>query len=150
MYTASCSFYWSGITASKRFRIQGFGQLTYKTALLIGMFQALSLVPGTSRSGATILGAMLLGCSRYVAAEYSFFLAVPVMAGASLLKMVKFGWVLQPYELTVLLVGMLTAFVVLVLAIHFLMGYIKKHDFTVFGWYRIALGLLVILYFSLA
>lgn len=135
---------------SKRFRIQGFGQLSYKTALLIGMFQALSLVPGTSRSGATILGAMLLGCSRYVAAEYSFFLAVPVMAGASLLKMVKFGWVLQPYELTVLLVGMLTAFVVSVLAIRFLMGYIKKHDFTVFGWYRIVLGLLVILYFSLA
>ena len=107
------------------------------------MFQVLALIPGTSRSGATILGGILIGTSREVAAEYTFFLAVPVMFGASLLKIVKFG-AISGTELGVLLVGMA---VVSILAIRFLMGYIRKHDFTAFGWYRIGLGLLVLLYF---
>ena len=115
-------------------------------ALLIGVFQVLALIPGTSRSGATILGGILIGTSREVAAEYTFFLAVPVMFGASLLKIVKFG-AISGTELGVLLVGMAVAFGVSILAIRFLMGYIRKHDFTAFGWYRIGLGLLVLLYF---
>mgnify|MGYP001033025279 FL=1 len=110
------------------------------------MFQVLALIPGTSRSGATILGGILIGTSREVAAEYTFFLAVPVMFGASLLKIVKFGTI-SGTELGVLLVGMAVAFGVSILAIRFLMGYIRKHDFTAFGWYRIGLGLLVLLYF---
>jgi undecaprenyl-diphosphatase len=112
------------------------------------MFQVLSLIPGTSRSGATILGALILGCSRYIGAEFSFFMAIPVMFGASLLKLVKFGFVLTGTEITLLLVGMVSAFVVSMLSIKFLMAYVKKHDFKVFGWYRIILGLVVIIYFT--
>lgn len=124
--------------------------LTYRAAIIIGLFQLIAAVfPGTSRSGATILGALLIGVSRTVAAEYTFFLAVPVMFGASALKLVKFGFDYSSGEAAVLLVGMISAFVVSVLAIKFLMGYIKKHDFTAFGWYRIALGAAVILYFML-
>ena len=121
-------------------------QITYRDALLIGVFQVLALIPGTSRSGATILGGILIGTSREVAAEYTFFLAVPEKFGASLLKIVKFG-AISGSELGVLLVGMAVAFGVSILAIRFLMGYIRKHDFTAFGWYRIGLGLLVLLYF---
>ncbi len=124
--------------------------LSYKTAALIGVFQILALIPGTSRSGATIVGAMLIGCSRFVAAEFTFFLAIPVMFGASLLKLVKFGLAFSASELMILAVGMVTAFVVSVLAIKFLMGYIKKNDFKAFGYYRIVLGVLVLGYFALA
>ncbi len=123
--------------------------LSYKTAALIGVFQILALIPGTSRSGATIVGAMLIGCSRFVAAEFTFFLAIPVMFGASLLKLVKFGLAFSASELMILVVGMVTAFVVSVLAIKFLMGYIKKNDFKAFGYYRIVLGVLVLMYFAL-
>lgn len=128
-------------------QITELSQLTYKTAALIGVFQVLALIPGTSRSGATILGAMLLGASRFVAAEFSFFLAVPVMFGASLLKLLKFKFAFEGGELAILVVGMVVAFAVSVLAIKFLMGYIKKHDFKAFGWYRIILGVLVAVYF---
>ena len=121
--------------------------LTFRTAFLIGIFQVLSLIPGTSRSGSTIIGGILLGTSRTVAAEFTFFLAIPVMFGASLLKLVKFGLHFTGAEALILLVGMLTAFLVSILAIKFLMGYIKKHDFKVFGWYRIVLGVLVFGYF---
>lgn len=122
-------------------------EITYKTALLIGLFQLLSMIPGTSRSGSTILGAIILGTSRYVAAEFSFFLAIPAMLGYSLLKMIKFGFDFSSNEILTLVLGMLTAFVVSVFAIKFLMGYVKKHDFKVFGYYRIVLGILVVLYF---
>ena len=128
-------------------------ELTYKTAFLIGVFQVLSLIPGTSRSGATIIGGLLLGVSRYVAAEFTFFLAIPVMFGASALKLLKFflvGAGISAMEIGLLLVGCLVAFVVSVIAIKFLMGYIKKNDFKVFGYYRIVLGILVLLYFGLA
>lgn len=121
--------------------------LTYKTALMIGLFQVLALIPGTSRSGATIIGAILIGTSRFVAAEFTFFLAIPVMVGASLLKLLKFGLVFTGSELAILLVGMFVAFIVSVLAIKFLMGYIKKHDFKAFGYYRIILGIIVLAYF---
>lgn len=121
--------------------------LTYQMALVIGVFQVLSLIPGTSRSGATILGGILIGCSRTVAAEFSFFLGIPVMFGASLLKIVKFGFHFTGTELTVLLVGMIVSFVVSVLAIKFLLQYIKNHDFKAFGVYRIVLGVLVVAYF---
>ena len=125
-------------------------QITFQTAFMIGVFQLLAAVfPGTSRSGATIVGALLIGVSRTVAAEFTFFLAIPVMLGASLLKIVKFGFGFTGAELTVLLVGMVSAFVVSVVVIRFLMGYIKKHDFKVFGWYRIILGAAVLLYFTL-
>ena len=127
--------------------VQSFNDLTYKTAFLIGLFQVLSLIPGTSRSGATILGAIILGTSRYVAAEFSFFLSIPVMFGASALKLAKFGLVFTGMEMAILLTGMIVAFVVSVFAIKFLLGYIKNNDFKAFGWYRIALGLLVIGYF---
>ncbi len=130
-------------------RIRKFNELTYRTALLIGIFQILSIIPGTSRSGSTILGAILLGTSRLVAAEYSFFLSIPVMFGASFLKIVKFGFHFTGQELAVLAVGMLTAFIVSVLAIRFLMGFIKNNDFKAFGWYRIALGAVVLVYFLL-
>lgn len=125
------------------------GELTFKIAFFIGVFQVLSLIPGTSRSGSTIIGGILLGASRTVAAEFTFFLAIPVMFGASLLKLVKFGFHFTGAEAGILLLGMLTAFLVSVLAIKFLMGYIKKHDFKVFGWYRIALGFIVLAYFLL-
>jgi len=121
--------------------------LTYKTAFLIGVFQVLSLIPGTSRSGATILGAILLGTSRFVAAEFSFFLSIPVMFGASALKLVKFGFDFTQSEVIILIVGMTTAFLVSIIAIKFLLSYIKKNDFKVFGWYRIILGFIVIIYF---
>ena len=117
---------------------------------LMEEFQVLALTPGPSRSGATVLGAMLLGTSRYIAAEFSFFLAIPVMFGASLLKLVKFGFSFTSMELAVLGVGMVSAFVVSILAIKFLMGYIKKNDFKSFGYYRIVLGILVLAYFMLA
>ena len=119
--------------------------ITYRTALLIGLFQVLSIIPGTSRSGATIVGALLIGVSRVAAAEFTFFLAVPVMFGLSAIKILKFGFSFTGEELLVLGIGTVVAFAVFVLVIKFLMGYIKKHDFKVFGWYRIALGLLVIL-----
>ena len=128
-------------------RVKSFKQLSYPMAVFIGVFQVLALIPGTSRSGATILGATLLGTSRYIAAEFSFFLAIPVMFGASLLKLVKFGFHFTGTEVAILIVGMVTAFVVSVLAIKFLMGYIKKNDFKAFGYYRIVLGALVIVYF---
>jgi undecaprenyl-diphosphatase len=137
------------LNKGKTAKITRFSELSYQTAFLIGMFQVLSLIPGTSRSGATILGAILLGSSRYIAAEYSFFLSIPVMFGASALKLVKFGFDFTGAEITILLTGMLVAFVVSVFAIRFLMGYIKKNDFKVFGWYRIVLGALVVGYFVL-
>ena len=124
-------------------------EITWKTALFIGIFQVLSLIPGTSRSGATIIGGILVGASRTVAAEYTFFLAIPVMFGASLLKIVKFGMNFTSWEVVILLVGMVVSFVVSILAIKFLMRYIKKHNFKVFGWYRIVLGIIVILFFTI-
>ncbi|WP_442600579.1 undecaprenyl-diphosphate phosphatase [Paenibacillus sp. KN14-4R] len=129
--------------------VNHFTQLTYKMAFLIGIFQVLALIPGTSRSGATIIGAILIGTSRVVAAESTFFLAIPVMFGASLLKLLKFGFNFTGEELAILLTGMIVSFVVSILAIKFLMGYIKKHDFKAFGYYRIVLGILVLLYFLL-
>ncbi len=129
-------------------KITELNQITYQTAFLIGVFQLLAAVfPGTSRSGATIVGALLIGVSRTVAAEFTFFLAIPVMLGASLLKVLKFEGPITSAETVILLVGMIVAFVVSVLVIRFLMGYIKKHDFKVFGWYRIVLGAAVLLYF---
>lgn len=128
-------------------RIEG---LTYKTAFLIGCVQVLSLIPGTSRSGVTIIGAILLGCSRTVAAEFTFFLAIPVMFGASGLKLVKYlleGTVLSGVQIAVMIVGMIVAYLVSIVSIRFLMDYVKKHDFKIFGWYRIALGILVLVYF---
>ena len=130
-------------------KIHSIADITWKTALLIGIFQVLALIPGTSRSGATIIGGILLGASRTVAAEYTFFLAIPVMFGASLLKIVKFGFDFTSWELTILGVGTVVSFVVSILAIKFLMGYIKKHDFTAFGWYRIVLGIIVMLFFTI-
>ena len=132
----------------KRARVNTLKGITLQTALLIGVFQLIAAIfPGTSRSGATIVGALLLGVSRTVAAEFTFFLAIPVMFGASLLKIVKFGLVFTAQEMTILAVGMIVAFLVSVFIIRFLMGYIKKHDFKVFGWYRIVLGLIVLGYF---
>jgi len=132
-------------------KITELGQITYQTALMIGVFQLLAAVfPGTSRSGATIVGALLIGVSRTVAAEFTFFLAIPVMLGASLLKVLKFGFSFTGEEAVILAVGMIVAFAVSVLVIRFLMGYIKKHDFKVFGWYRIALGAAVLAWFALA
>ncbi len=132
-------------------KINSINDISYKTAVIIGIFQLIAAVfPGTSRSGATIVGALLIGVSRSVAAEYTFFLAVPVMFGASALKLVKFGFDFTSQELVILFVGLVSAFVVSILAIKFLMSYIKKHDFTAFGWYRIVLGAAVILYFALA
>lgn len=129
--------------------VNDLSQITYKFALMVGIFQLLALVPGTSRSGATIVGAILIGASRYVASEFTFFLAIPVMLGASLLKIVKFGLVFTASEAIVLGTGTLVAFFVSILAIKFLMGYIKKNDFKVFGWYRIILGIIVLAYFFL-
>lgn len=132
-------------------KITELGAITYRTALMIGIFQLLAAVfPGTSRSGATIVGALLIGVSRTVAAEFTFFLAIPVMLGASLLKLLKFGFSFTGEEIVILVVGMAVAFAVSVAVIRFLMGYIKKHDFKIFGWYRIVLGALVLLYFAVA
>lgn len=133
-------------------KVTELNDLTYQTALIIGMFQVLSLVPGTSRSGATIVGALLIGVSRYVATEFTFFLAIPVMFGASGLKIVKFladGGGFTGTEAALLIVGCAVAFVISILAIKFLMGYIKKNDFKVFGYYRIILGILVLGYFAI-
>ncbi len=135
---------------SKDSKVNSLADITYKTALLIGLFQLIAAVfPGTSRSGATIVGALLIGVSRTVAAEYTFFLAIPVMFGASLLKIVKFGFAFTTLELVLLLIGTAVSFVVSMFVLRFLMGYIKKHDFKVFGWYRIVLGLVVLAYFGL-
>lgn len=128
----------------KEFKINDIGSITFKTAALIGIFQVLALIPGTSRSGATIVGAMIIGVGRTAAAEFTFYLAIPVMFGASLLKLIKFGFAFTAAEAAALILGMVVAFVVSIIAIMFLMGYIKKHDFTVFGWYRIILGILVL------
>lgn len=134
----------------KKAKITALTQVTYQTALFIGLFQLIAAVfPGTSRSGATILGALLIGVSRTVAAEFTFFLAIPVMFGASLLKLLKFGFDFTITEAAVLAAGMLTAFLVSVLVIRFLMDYIKKHDFKAFGWYRIILGVVVMGYYFL-
>ena len=123
-------------------------QLTYRDALIIGLCQLVAAaLPGTSRSGATILGAIMIGISRTVAAEFTFFLAIPVMFGASLLKVLKFGFAFTGMELACLLVGTVVSFIVSLFVLRFLMGYIKKHDFKVFGWYRIVLGIIVLLYF---
>ena len=130
----------------KEAQVNSLEEITFKTALIIGMFQLIAaLVPGTSRSGATIVGALLIGVSRTVSSEFTFFLAIPVMLGASLLKMLKFGFAFTGMELTILGVGTVVAFAVSVIVIKFLMDYIKKHDFQVFGWYRIVLGAIVIL-----
>ena len=126
-----------------------FSQLSIQMVLIIGVFQMLAMIPGTSRSGATIVGALMVGVSRSLAAEYTFFLAIPVMFGASLLKLVKFGFAFTGMQVAVLLVGMVVSFVVSIVAIKFLMNYIKKNDFKVFGYYRIVLGLLVFLFFGI-
>lgn len=129
-------------------KVNSLDEITYGIALLVGVFQLIAAVfPGTSRSGATIVGALLIGVSRTVAAEFTFFLAIPVMLGASLLKIVKFGFAFTAMEAAILIVGMVVAFIVSVIVIRFLMGYIKKHDFKVFGWYRIVLGIVVFGYF---
>jgi undecaprenyl-diphosphatase len=130
----------------RRPKVRHLPEITYQTAFWIGMFQLIAAIfPGTSRSGATIVGALLLGVSRKVAAEYTFFLAIPVMFGASLLKIIKFGFNFTSMELIILLVGMAVAFLVSLFVIRFLMAYIKKHDFKFFGWYRIVLGALVLI-----
>lgn len=129
----------------KRFKINDISEITFKTAALIGIFQVLALIPGTSRSGATIVGAMIIGVGRTAAAEFTFYLAIPVMFGASFLKLLKFGFAFTASEAAALILGMIVAYAVSIIAIKFLMNYIKKHDFTVFGWYRIVLGVLVLI-----
>ncbi len=126
--------------------VNSMNDLTYKTALLIGLFQVLSIIPGTSRSGATILGAMLIGCSRGMAAEFSFFLAIPVMVGVSFLKIVTNDYAMTSTEWGLLASGMIVAYIVSMIAVKFLVSYVRKHDFKVFGWYRILLGIVVIAY----
>lgn len=128
-------------------KYNGISQISYQIAFAIGLFQALSLVPGTSRSGSTILGAIIIGVSRVAAAEFSFYLAVPVMFGASLIKLLKFGFSFTGAEAAVLAAGMITAFLVSLAAIKFLMGYVRRHDFSAFGWYRMVLGAAVLGYF---
>lgn len=129
-------------------KINSLSQITYEVAIIIGIWQLIAAVfPGTSRSGATIVGALLIGVSRTVAAEFTFFLAIPVMFGASALKLVKFGFAFKANELILLVIGMVVAFAVSVWAIKFLMSYIKKNDFKIFGWYRIILGIIVLAYF---
>lgn len=130
------------------FPIKKVSQISYRTALYIGLFQLLALIPGTSRSGATILGAMLLGCSRTASAEFTFFLGIPVMFGASLLKILHYGLDFSGMEFFFLLAGMVIAFAVSMYSIKFLMGYVKKHDFRFFGYYRIILGVIVLAYFG--
>jgi len=132
---------------TRQAKVANLEDITYRVAFFIGLFQVLSIIPGTSRSGATIIGALLLGVSRVAAAEFTFFLAVPVMFGLSFIKLIKFGILFTSAELAVLFVGMITAFIVSVLVIKFLMSYIKKHDFKVFGWYRILLGIILLIYF---
>ncbi len=134
---------------NKPARITSLLELTYRDAFIIGLWQVLAMIPGTSRSGATIIGGLLLGASRAVAAEFTFFLAIPVMAGASLLKVLKFGLNFTGEEIAVLAVGMIVAFVGSMAAIRFLMDYVKRHDFKVFGWYRIILGVVLLAYYFL-
>lgn len=130
-------------------RVTKLSDITYKDAFVIGIFQLIAAIfPGTSRSGSTIMGGLAIGVARNVIAEFTFFLAIPVMFGASLLKLVKFGLNFTSLELTILIIAMVVAFVVSIVVIKFLMGYIKKHDFKVFGWYRIVLGALVLAYFA--
>lgn len=130
--------------------VNSLSALSYKDALIIGLFQVVAAVlPGTSRSGATIIGGLMIGVSRAVAAEFTFFLAIPVMFGASLLKLVKFGFAFSVLEFFILVIGMVVAFVVSIFVIRFLMSYIKKHDFKVFGWYRIVLGAFVVIFFAI-
>ncbi|MFO7886995.1 MAG: undecaprenyl-diphosphate phosphatase [Eubacteriales bacterium] len=131
----------------RKVKITNLEELPYKTAFYIGVFQVLALIPGTSRSGATIVGGIILGASRFIAAEFSFFLSIPVMFGASALKIVKFGFDFSQNEIIILLTGMVVAFIVSIISIKFLLKYIKNHDFKVFGWYRIVLGIIVIGYF---
>lgn len=131
----------------KKPKVNDFSQVTYKLAIGIGLFQCLALIPGTSRSGATIIGAILLGTSRYVAAEFSFFLAIPTMLGASGLKLFKAGFAFTSQEWLILLIGSVVAYLVSIFAIKFLLDYVKKHDFKIFGYYRIVLGLIVLSYF---
>ena len=127
-------------------KITSLQDITYTAAILIGVFQILALIPGTSRSGATIVGALLIGVSRTVAAEFTFYLAIPIMFGASLLKLVKYGLNFTGTEFLILVVAMITAFLVSIAVIKFLMDYIKKHDFKVFGYYRIVLGIIAIVF----
>lgn len=132
-------------------RVRSIASITYPTAFMIGVFQLIAAVfPGTSRSGATIVGALLLGVSRTVAAEFTFFLAIPAMFGGSAIKLLKAGFHFSASEVGLLVLGMVVAFIVSIFAIKFLMSYIKKHDFKVFGWYRIVLGILVLLYFAIS
>ena len=133
---------------NKKISINSMNEMSYKTAIMIGLFQVLSIIPGTSRSGSTILGAMLLGCSREISAEFSFFLAIPVMFGVSFLKLVTNDYIMQNTEWGLLIIGMVIAYVVSVISVKFLTNYVKRHDFKVFGYYRIILGIIVILYFS--
>ena len=135
--------------AKRTVKVNSIADISWRMALFIGVFQVLALIPGPSRSGATIIGGILLGASRTVAAEYTFFLAIPVMFGASLLKIVKFGLNFTQWEVVILGVGTVVSFLVSILAIKFLMGYIKKHDFKAFGWYRIVLGVIVMLFFTI-
>ena len=146
MHTEVCA---ENKNKGKKFEVNSLNEITYRHALLIGLFQVLSIIPGTSRSGSTIIAALLVGVSRVAAAEFTFFLAVPVMFGLSFLKLLKFGFVFTSAELIILLIGCVTAFIVSVFVISFLMGYIKKKDFKLFGWYRIILGVIVIAYFTL-
>lgn len=132
---------------NKKTTVTSIYEMSYKTALAIGTFQVLSIVPGTSRSGSTILGGMLTGCSRSVSAEFSFFLAIPVMFGISLIKIITFDGVLNGYNLVLLGIGLIVSYIVSLISIKFLMNFVKKHSFSGFGWYRIALGMLVIGYF---
>ena len=134
---------------NKKPSVNSFSEVSYKLAIVIGLFQCLALIPGTSRSGSTIIGAVLLGTSRYIATEFSFFLAVPTMLGASALKLVKTGFAFSGFEWLILATGSIVAYIVSILAIKFLLDYIKKHDFKVFGYYRIVLGILVLAYFFL-
>ncbi|RGX91009.1 undecaprenyl-diphosphate phosphatase [Roseburia sp. OF03-24] len=129
-------------------KIKTLADISYQTAFMIGLFQVLSIIPGTSRSGATIIGGLIIGVSRVAVAEFTFYLAVPVMLGMSLLKLLKFGFAFTGAEFIILGVGTVVAFLVSIIVIRFLMSYIRKHDFKVFGWYRIVLGALVLIYFA--
>lgn len=143
-------FIWIETKYNYKPTVDSFDNMSYLTAFKIGCFQVLSLIPGTSRSGSTIIGGMLVGTSRPIATEFSFFMSIPIMLGASLLKIVKFGFSFTFYELTILLFGMLVAFVVSIIAIKFLISYVAKNDFKPFGYYRIVLGVIVIGYFLLS
>ena len=133
----------------RRPKIRKLDEITYQTAFIIGLFQVLSIIPGTSRSGSTIIGALIIGVSRVAAAEFTFFLAVPVMFGLSFIKLIKFGFAFTGAEVATLAIGTITAFVVSLFAVKFLMGYVKKHDFKIFGIYRIILGIIVLIYFGI-